>query len=372
MRRHIDAGDIPGAVVLVARSGRVVYLDAIGNIDAQTPLRQDTIFWAASMTKPVVATAVLMMVEEGKVTLGDPVSRFIPEFKARAMVRMPRAGSPPPGGGPDTPKPQYDLLPATRPITVQDLLTHTSGLQVIGVPNEHIAPLQAGDTLAKWVPGLGHVPLEFQPGTKWGYSNATGFDVLARIVEVASGQPFDAFVRQRIFMPLGMQSSSFGPRADLAARNMPVAPPLADNPCINGKTFICGSAGLWTSAADYARFAQMLLNGGELDGKRILGPRQVAALHANHTGKLFPGSSGVPGADKGVGFGFGVVVVQDAAAAGLAVSDGSYGWDGVGTRRFWVIPQQQMVIVMLVPSGKAAPVHREIEGIAMSALLTGS
>jgi CubicO group peptidase (beta-lactamase class C family) len=206
---------------------------------------------------------------------------------------------------------------------------------------------------------------------RWAYSNATGFDVLARIVEVASGEHFDAFIKRRLFEPLGMQSSSFGPRRDLAERTMSVDAGMASNPCVNGETFFCGSAGLWASAEDYSHFAQMLLNGGEFNGKRLLGEQSIRLMASNQTGDLFTGSSGVPGFSDGVGFGLSVVVVmKNAAASGLSVPIGSYGWDGVGSRRFWVIPSERMTIVMLVPSGNAVPVQRDIERAALSAIGT--
>jgi CubicO group peptidase (beta-lactamase class C family) len=361
IQKHIDAGEVPGAIALVVRNGGIAYLDARGKLNATEPLRTDTVFWVASMTKPIVASAVMTMVEAGKVSLDDPVSKFIPEFAAPARVRVLRPGS-------LAEKPQYDLVPAQRALTVHDLITHTAGLQSIGVPNDTVPTILPGETLASHIPRLASATLEFQPGSMWAYSNATGFDVLARIVEVASGQTFYDFVQQRILNPLGMKSSSFGPRADLAKRTMNIAPALAANACVNGKTYACGSAGMWISAADYAHFAQMLLNGGEFNGKRLLKASSVAAMSSNQSGNLFTGASGIPGADKGVGFGFSMLTVFNSAAAGLAVPDGSFGWDGVGTRRFWVIPRYRMVIVMLVPSGNAVSLHRDIERAAIAAL----
>jgi CubicO group peptidase (beta-lactamase class C family) len=321
------------------------------------------------MTKPIVAAAVMMMVEAGKVSLDDPVSKFIPEFAARAQVRVLRPGSSVPNArDPNAPKPQYDLVPAQHALTVRDLLTHTAGLQSIGVPNDSVPAIAPGETLATHVPRLAGATLEFQPGSRWAYSNATGFDVLGRIVEIASSQTLYAFVKQRILVPLGMKSSSFGPRADLAKRTMTIAPALAADPCVSGQTYACGSAGMWISAEDYAHFAQMLLNGGEFNGRRLLKSSSVAAMSSNQSGNLYTGSSGVPGADKGVGFGLGMLTVFNSAASGLPVPDGSYGWDGVGTRRFWIIPRYRMVIVMMVPSGDAVALHRDIERTALAAL----
>jgi CubicO group peptidase (beta-lactamase class C family) len=369
VQRHIDAGEVPGAIVLVKRQGHLSHFEARGTGTASTVLRRDTVLWVASMTKPLVATSVMMMVEAGKVSLDDPVSRFIPEFAPLQQVRVLRPGSPLPNvQDPNAPKAQYDLVAAQHVITVRELLTHTAGLQSIGVPNDSLPTLNVGDTLASFVPKLARSSLEFQPGSKWAYSNATGFDVLARIVEIASGETYFHFAQRHILDPLGMKSTSFGPKPALARRTLAVDPAMASNPCINGKTYACGSAGLWTSAEDYGRFAQMLLDGGTANGHRLIKSGSVAQMSINQTGQLFGGSSGVPGADHGVGFGLSMVTVFNAAAAGLAVPDGSYGWDGVGTRRFWVIPSLRTVIVILVPSGNAAPLHRDVERAAVAAL----
>jgi CubicO group peptidase (beta-lactamase class C family) len=373
LQQHIDKGDTPGAVVLVARKGRIAYWEAQGSLDAKTkaPLAKDTVFWVASMTKPIVATAVLIMMEAGKLSVDDPVSKFIPEFKTAAQVRVLKPGSPPPPrnpGPPDpnAPKPQYDLVPAARGITIKDILTHTSGLQSIGVPNDAIPPIVPGDTLATWVPKLAAAPLDFQPGTKWAYSNATAFEVLARIVEVTSGESFRDFVYQRIFAPLNIKNASFGPRKDLASRTMTLAPALATNQCVSGETYFCASAGLWVPADDYWRFAEMLLNEGRANGKRLLKASSVQLMAANHSDSLFAGFGGIPA--NGMGFGYSVELVQDHVAAGLELPNGSFGWNGVGTRQFWIIPAKEMVIIMYLPSGNAAPVHRDIEAAALHAL----
>jgi CubicO group peptidase (beta-lactamase class C family) len=374
VQRHMDAGDVPGAIALVSRDGRVVYWDAQGVSDDKTkmPLEKDTVFWVASMTKPIVATSVMMMVEAGKIRVEDPVYKYIPEFKAPAQVRVLKPGSPAPPttpGPPDpnAPKPQYDLVPADRSITVKDLLTHTSGIQTIGVAKDELPVYHDGDTLASWVPKLGNVPLDFQPGSKWAYSNAAGFDVLARIVEVASGEPFNKFVQSRIFDPLGMKSASFGPREDLASRTLSIDPNMLKNPCVNSKTLYCGSAGLWVSADDYWRFAEMLLNKGAAPhGKRLLKASSVEAMSENQVDGLFAGVAGIPA--TGMGFGYSMEVVTDQAAAKLALPTGTFGWNGIGSRQFWVVPADRMVIIMYVPSGKFTPVHRDIESAATSSV----
>ena len=206
IQRAIDADQISGAVTVVARHGRVAHFEAHGlmDIEADAPMRKDTIFPIASMTKPVTGVAILMLVEEGKVRLSDPVSRFIPEFHD-TKVAMPRSGS---GGGEDG----IYTVPASREITVQDLITHTSGLVSGGAGSEaasRIAPRRSTDTVADWTAALGAAPLDFQPGTRWAYSGLAGIDTLGRIVEVASGLTFDEFLRRRIFEPLGMKDTAF-------------------------------------------------------------------------------------------------------------------------------------------------------------------
>jgi len=373
VKQHIDAGDIPGAITLVARNGRIAYLDAQGVTDAQTktPMKTDMVFWVASMTKPFVGATVMMMVEAGKVKLDDPVSKFVPEFKVPQQVRVLKPGSPDPaaarrGGGPpdpNAPKPEFDLVPATREMTVKDLLTHTSGIQGIGVANP-TAPA-FGDSLSAFVAGWGAVPRDFQPGSRWAYSNAAAFDVLARIVEVTSGKPYDQFIKERVWQPLGITDASFGPNPALQARTLPLAGANATNPCVAGK-MPCGSAGMWISAEGYWRFAQMLTNKGQFNGKRLLKASTVEQMAANHAGDVFPGSGGLSG--KGTVMGLSMLAVTDPAAAGTALPKGSFGWDGVGSRRFWAVPQENMVIVMLLPGGMSAVVHRDIEKSVMAAL----
>src|SRR5688500_3476060 len=214
VQRQIDAGALPGAVTLVARRGKIVHFEAHGlnDVEAKKPMPKDAIFRLASMSKPIAAVAVMMMIEEGKVRLSDPVSRFIPEFK-QAMVAVPKPGAAPPaggggrGGGRGGPPPDVDLV-QSRPITIRDLLTHTSGLMT-GGPGQQTAPATsrraADDTLATYIPRLGAVALDYQPGTLWRYSGLAGFDVLSRVVEIASGMTFDRFLQQRLFDPLGMK-----------------------------------------------------------------------------------------------------------------------------------------------------------------------
>jgi len=211
LQRRIDAGDIAGAVTLVARNGRVAHFEAHGLMDIETkkPMAKDAIFRLASMTKPVTGVAIMMLVEEGKVRLTDPVSKFIPEFKDM-KVAVAKTSAP---AGRGATAPQFYTVPAEREITVRDLLTHTSGL-VSGTTSTAEAAKVArkpNETLAEYIPRLGSVPLEFQPGSRWSYSPGAGFDTLGRIVEIVSGQTFDQFLKQRIFDSLGMKDTFFSP-----------------------------------------------------------------------------------------------------------------------------------------------------------------
>ena len=374
--RAMTAGEIPGAVVLVAQHGEVQWLDARGTVDLppHTPLRTDSVFAFASMTKPVVAAAALALWEDGQLGLDDPVERYIPEFAAPRQVRTLRPGSklppPTPPWAPrwEGPAPEYDLAPSKRPLLLRDFLSHTSGLQTIFVPNDAIPAVEADDTLATWVPKLAHAPLEFQPGTRWHYSNATGFEVVARVVEVASGMPFGDYVQSRLFAPLGMQTLGFGVRPEVADRCIPLGP-LALTPIVN-PGFQSGSAGLFGDVTDYWRFPQMLLAGGMGPHGRVLQEATVRTMSSPQIGDV-----GVPGmtvkeyaapepvANPGMSFGFGVGIVADGPRSGAVVPTGAYGWDGVGTRRFWVIPSLDAVLVMLMPGmgGMADEAHRQIE-----------
>jgi CubicO group peptidase (beta-lactamase class C family) len=366
LTQAVASKTIPGGIVVVRRNGKVVFREAAGAIDGEA-LKPDTVFWVASMTKPLVATSVMMMVEQGKVSLDDPVSKFIPAFAKPRMVRVLKPGSPPADGGPKAPPPQYDLVPAVRPLVVRDLITMSGGLQTIRVANAAIAPLKMNETLKSFTDGLGDVPLDFQPSTRWAYSNATQFDVLARIVEVASGQSYRDFMYQHLFGPLGMKDTGFGVRPDLAARVVPANDHI-DSP-LRYSTYTSGSAGLWTTADDYSRFAQMLLNGGTLDGRRYLKPETVKAMSSNQIGERslagIPASAygGLPAkTNPAIKYGFGMMNFTDAAAAGVPdVPAGSFGWDGVGTRRFWVMPKTHTVLVMLIGGGQADAAHRQIE-----------
>ena len=368
MQKHIDAGDIAGVVTLVARHGRLAHLQAQGfaDIAKRTPMRTDHIFGLASMSKPITTVAIMMLVESGDIRLSDPVSRFIPEFAEPAMVAVPR-----PNGAEGT----YDLVSATRPITVGDLLKHGSGLVSGGLGARaaaQIAPRAPRDNLASYIPKLAKVPLDFQPGTLWRYSGLAGFDVLSRIVEIVSEQAFDAFLKQRLFDPLGMPDTGFhfadAARAQRVASmharrdgKLEVAPRELD------AVYFSGAGGLASTAEDYLQFAQMLLNGGELNGRRYLGPRTVELMRSNHTGDMVNGQFGRPA--RGMGFGLGMQVLEDPVAAALAVSQGAYGWAGGTGVSFWIEPAEDMVAIFFIQGGAAGIARPAFEAAVRQAIV---
>jgi CubicO group peptidase (beta-lactamase class C family) len=371
IQRHVDAGEICGAVTVVARRGRVVHFEAHGLMDLESkkPMEKDAIFRLASMTKPITGVAVLMMVEEGKIRLNDPVSKFLPEFRDM-KVAMPRERPAAAAA------PEFYVVPANREITIRDLLTHTSGLVSGGLGAAQVprlAPRAPDDTLATYVPKLATIPLDFQPGTQWAYSGGAGPDTLSRIVEIVSGQAYDEFLRTRIFEPLGMKDTFFYPPDDRRPRLVTLYRKSpnglekdANQDGFSSKTYFSGGGGLMSTAADYLQFAQMLLNGGELNGKRLLGPRTVELMASNHVGDMFNGKLGRPA--HGMGFGLIVQVVEDNVAAGLRVSNGSFGWDGAFGTQVWVNPKETMVTVIMIQT-QVPLVQRDFENAVMQAIV---
>jgi CubicO group peptidase (beta-lactamase class C family) len=345
--RRIESRDIAGAVTLVARNGKIVHFDAQGLMDIETnkPMTKDTIFRIASMTKPVVGVAIMMMIEEGKVRLGDRVSRYIPEFKD-LKVAVPQG----PVGGRGAPPPRFYTVPEEREITIRDLLTHTSGLVSGTISTAEAGKIQRkpGDSLADYIPQLAQVPLEFQPGTRWAYSPGAGFDTLGRIVEIASGQKIDQFLRQRIFEPLGMKDTTFNlsdaqrtRAATLYQKNGNALQKAADQR-VAQTSYFSGSGGLSSTAEDYAKFAQMLVNGGQLNGKRLLSPRSIELM-----GSPFA-SDTLPGRQRGEAWGLSVRVITDNTARNIMLSNGSFGWQGAFGTHFWVDPKEKLVGLLMV------------------------
>ena len=377
MERHIEAGEISGAVTLVARHGKIVHFQAHGLMDLETnkPMMPDAIFRIASMTKPITGVAVMMMLEEGKIRLNDPVSKFIPEFKD-TQVAVPRDSISPRPSGQRSGDPDFYLVPAYREITVRDLLTHTSGLISGGIGAREAAKLNlktATDTLATYVPKLGSVALDFQPGTQWAYSGAAGPEVLGRIVEIVSGESYDQFLRTRIFEPLGMKDTFFYPPDDrrprlatLYDKSPNCLKKSANQDGFSSKTFFGAGGSLMSTAEDYLQFAQMLCNGGKLNGHVLLSPRTVQLMASNHVGEMFNGKLGRPA--RGMGYGLLMGVVEDSVASGLRVSTGSFGWDGAYGTQAWIDPAEKMVTIVLIQT-QVVSVQRDFENAVMQAIM---
>jgi|HigsolmetaAR202D_1030399.scaffolds.fasta_scaffold00074_41 CubicO group peptidase (beta-lactamase class C family) len=355
MQRHVDEGRITGAVTAVARRGKVVHFEAHGYRDpnAKTPMTKDAIFRMASSSKPVTGVAILMLMEEGRVRLSDPVSKYIPEFK-NMKVAVPKPGmTEQEARRANNGKPEVDLVPANREITIEDLMTHTSGLHSGGLGQlVHPVPRAPGDTLATYIPKLAAAPLDFQPGTRWSYSALAGIDTLARIVEIASGLTFDEFLRRRIFEPLGMRDTFFVVPEDKRARLLPLFRRNGDawqeisTPAfLATRTYFSGAGGLYSTAHDYVRFEQMLVNGGALDGKRLLSPKTVQLMSMNHVGDLF---RGLRGRDNGLGFGLTVYVTLDTANATRWRTAGSFGWAGAFGTITWSDPKEELIAVLMI------------------------
>jgi CubicO group peptidase (beta-lactamase class C family) len=352
IQKYIDANQITGAVTAVARHNKLVLFEALGVRDTHTsaPLRKDDLFRMMSSTKQVTAVAVLMMLDEGKLSLDDKVSRFIPEFTNTKVAVAPKDA---------TQASQVELVPADREITIRDLLTHTSGLSStpggLGPgPASLINKIERkpDDTLADYIPRLGAAALDFQPGTKWGYSPLDGFDTLLRIVEITSGQPAQSFLRERLFEPLDMRDTYFNVPADKQARVVTLyerkdgewrqrAHLLGDGPY----RYICGAGGLYSTVHDFLQFELMLLNKGTLNGKRLLKAETVALMSRNQVGSLF--SEWIPAMTAGAGFGLGVSVVMDPERSrGRGV--GAFGWGGAYGTESWADPELDVAAAVFV------------------------
>jgi CubicO group peptidase (beta-lactamase class C family) len=370
IQRHIDGHDITGAVTLVARKGRIAHFEAHGLMDQESKraMGKDSLFWIASMSKPITGVAILMLLEEGKVRLNDPVSKFIPEFKGMKVAVMQEKAS-----APGTP-PAFYTVPASREITIQDLLTHVSGLASGGAASgAEVAKVarKPGEKLADYIPRLGSTPLDFQPGSQWSYSPGAAFDTLGRIVEIISDETFDQFLRQRIFESLGMADTFFHPVADRLSR-IPLTYHRADGGLrpvdmqarLANTTYFSGAGGLMTDAADYVQFGQMLLDGGQLNGKRLLSPRTVDMMSSVFAPDTLPGRT------RGRGFGLSVQVVSDPVAAAYRVSPGSFGWDGAFGTHFWVDPKEKVVgILMIQTDNPNRQLDRDFENAVMQAIV---
>lgn len=380
--RYIDTGRLPGAQLLIARRGELAHEALVGlrDVERGQAVETDTIFRIYSMTKPITSVAMMMLVEEGRVALDDPVAAYIPEWKDLAVFVA---------GGPQL----FQTRPVDRPMQVIDLLRHTSGL-TYGFQNRTnvdaayrragIADMPGKRTLAETIADLGRLPLEFSPGAAWNYSVST--DVLGYLVEVISGQPFAEFLRTRLFAPLGMEDTGFSVPAEKAGRlaacydttpsqKLSLQDDPQTSPYLAPPTFYSGGGGLVSTAADYLKFANMLAAGGEANGHRFLSPSTLRLMASNHLpeGKdltelsrsLFSEST-----NAGVGFGLGLAVTFDPVKAMLPSSPGEFYWGGMASTAFWVDPVEQVTAVFmtqLIPSS-TYPIRRQLRTLVYAAL----
>jgi CubicO group peptidase (beta-lactamase class C family) len=374
LQGYVKDGKLPGAVVLVTRRGKVVYSAAFGERDREThaPMKEDAIFRIASQTKALVSVAALRLQEEGKLLISDPVGKYIPEFQ-KTKVAVLR-----PGG--------YDVVDAKRPIRIRDLLTHTSGVSYGDGPAKDLWE-KAGITgwyfahrdepVAATVARMAALPFDAQPGEKYIYGYNT--DILGVVVERASGMPLDEYLRTQIFEPLKMRDTQFylppaktdrlaavySARSDGTIERAPAAGTMvSQGQYVEGprKSF-SGGAGLLSTAGDYARFLQMMLGGGELEGARILSRKTVELMTVDHIGPL--------ATENGQGFGLGFSVVKDVGLRGVPGSVGEYGWGGAYHSTYWVDPQEQLVVVyftQLLPSNNLDD-HAKLRALLYQALV---
>ena len=366
---EVDKGAIPGAVVLIARNGKIAYLEAFGfqNRENKEPMKTDAIFRIASMSKPITSVAVMMLVEEGKIQLLDPVSHYLPEFKG-VQVGVEKL---------NTTTGNSELIgePPRQEMTIQDLLRHTSGL-TYGIFGKSLVKqayneanlFDRNQTLAEFVSKIAKLPLAYHPGTTWEYSHST--DVLGRIVEVVSGVTLDQFVADRIAKPLGLSDTGFYVPAEKLDRlaETQIDPttgkrwPTFD--VTNRPNWLAGGSGMVSTASDYVRFAQMLLNGGELDQVRLLSPRTVSFMTSDHlwpgvafspvTLNLFEPLGIAPTPKVGQGFGLGFVVRTQEGRNPMPGSPGEYFWAGIWGTAFWVDPKEKLITVLMM---QAAPLQ---------------
>lgn len=356
MQRFVDSGDLAGAVTLVGRSTGTLHHEAVGfrDLAAGDPMTKETLFRIASMTKPITAVAVMILVDEGKLNPDDDVAKHLPEFAGQTLAA---------GGAPK------------RPVKLRDLLTHTAGLAAY--------PKELGDvygkrdkTLAETVSAVAKLPLAFEPGTRWSYSNP-GIDTLGRVVEVISGKSFEAFVAERIFAPLGMTDTKFYPAAtDL--KRIALTYGKKDGKLDVGPFGLVGlpanpkhpipAGGLISTAADQAKVYRMMLHKGALDGKRVLSEKAVAEMTKNQTGAIDPA-----GFVPGMGFGYGWAVVKEPKGVTAMLSPGTFGHGGAFGTQGWIDPTQDVFVILMIQrtgltNGDASPFRQTLQELAVAAV----
>ncbi|MDP3072871.1 MAG: serine hydrolase domain-containing protein [Opitutaceae bacterium] len=392
-REEVERKRIAGAVVLIARHGKTAYVSAIGQSDvaAGRPMAPDTIFRIASMTKAVTSVAAMMLVEEGRLRLADPVSRYLPEFTKPVVLSKTEGGA---SSGEN-----YARVPAHREITIHDLLSHTAGLtygrsgppgldELYGKAAVADVFMPTAETMADRVKRLAALPLKFNPGVAWDYGMST--DVLGRVVEAISGRSLDEFCGERIFRPLGMKDTHFVlpaakrdrlaalftsgadgslqpvPEAGLTAAKMTFSPAF---PYAGGGKFFSGGSGLVSTAPDYARFLQLLLSGGERDGIRLVRKDSVRRMTENQIGDLR-----IPFGGHGDGFGYGLGVLTERGKSEDLASVGTFSWGGSFNTYFWVDPKNELIGILMT---QIAPFNHlteraDFKRLAYAALLEAS
>jgi CubicO group peptidase (beta-lactamase class C family) len=375
LRSDIAKGTIPGAVLLVSRQGRIAYFEAVGQLDPQADslMGKDAIFRIYSMSKPIVTACAMMLVEQGRLALGDPVAKYLPEFKDVKVGEEKR--------GADG-KVTLELVAPKRPMTIQDLMRHTSGLTygffgVGAVKKAYLeAKLGTGDpTTAEFTIRLAKLPLAYQPGTTWEYSQST--DVLGRVIEAVTGKSLYEALKEMLLDPLGMADTSF--YVTDPAKQKRIAEPFANDRKFGAgaelndprvvRKYESGGGGMVGTAENYARFLQMLANGGTLDGRRYLSPKTIAYMTSDHMGDVIRrGPYDLFG--PGYRFGLGFAVRTDAGLASMAGSAGDYYWGGAGGTYFWVDPREKMFVVFMMQSpSKRAPYRPLIRNMVYAAIV---
>ncbi|MCW8195870.1 beta-lactamase family protein [Proteobacteria bacterium 005FR1] len=348
MKSAVDEGKLAGIVTLVAQDGEIELFEAYGHRDLenQQPLHKDSIFRIYSMTKPIAGTALMILWDEGKFKLDDPVAKYIPEFEGLQVAE-----------GVDE-KGNFETVPADHPMTIRELMSHTGGLVYtpplsrgpVAEAYGKVGVLDPSSTLKEMVGKLGNIPLDYQPGSKWVYS--VSVDVQGHLVEVLSGKPLDVFMQERIFKPLGMKDTAFFVSADKADRLSRAYAPgeggklmsPENGPFLQKPKLLSGGGGLTSTAADYFRFAQMHLNNGELDGVRILSKQAAKLMRSNqlpeeveNIGPFYPGND----------FGLDFAVVTDSDAAG-GLPEGTFWWWGIAGTWFWIDPVEDIIFIGMI------------------------
>jgi CubicO group peptidase (beta-lactamase class C family) len=381
-QRYVNAGRFPGTQLLVYRRGKVVHsaVQGFADIERKAPVRDDTIFRIYSMTKPITSVAFMMLVEEGRVALDEPVHKYIPEWKNLGVFQAGNA-------------PAFLTKPPSRPMLIVDLLRHTSGLTYAFQQRSNvdaayrqmkIGEVEKAGTLQSMIDDLAKIPLEFSPGEAWNYSVST--DVIGYLVGKISGKPFERFLKERILDPLGMNDTGFFVSADKAHRFAACysADPqggmtLQDDPTTSSflsmPSFISGGGGLCSTVADYLTFCRALLNRGELGGVRLIGPKTLALMTSNH----LPGGRTLPEMSRsmfseanynGIGFGLGWSVTMDPAQTLIPGSAGEFAWGGAATTSFWIDPAEELIAIFMtqVMPSSTYPIRRELRTMVYAAI----